>query len=94
MAKKKQTEEVVVMEIPVLVAETSDKKVEIYPLNGKGIGAYYDETTKRYVVVTLDLSPEAGSAIITSEKVIGASKMAAILTADVDLKKLLEKTLK
>lgn len=63
-------------------------------LNGQGVGVYYDETLKRYVLVTLSLCPENDSAIITNKKVLRASKMGAIMETEVALKQLLQKELK
>lgn len=101
MAKKKQpaiqsdlstneTNTVVVMETPVAVDENNN----IYPLNGKAVGVYYDETLKKYVLATLDLSPETNSAIITNKKVLRSSKLGVTLEADMLLKKIIEKEIK
>lgn len=67
---------------------------EIYPLNGKGVGLYFDEEAKRYVLVTLDLSPESDSAVITSKKVLRSSKLGATLESEMLLKKLIQKEIK
>lgn len=63
-------------------------------LNGKGVGVYYDETLKKYVLVTLSLSPENDSAIITNKKVLKSSAIAAAMEAEIVLKQLLQKELK
>ena len=96
MAKKKEPE--VVMETPVLVVEKSAKDTyydtELYPLNGKGVGVYYDEKLKKYVLATLSLSPESDSAIIINKKVLKSSSIAAAMEAEIVLKQLLQKELK
>ena len=92
MAKKKEPE--IVMEIPVAVVENEFTGNNIYPLNGKGVGVYYDETLKKYVLATLSLSPENDSAIITNKKVLKASSIAAAMEAEIVLKQLLQKELK
>lgn len=87
MAKKKQPE-VVVEETKLSEGHQSTPLPE---LNGKGVGVYYDETLKKYVLATLDLCPENNTAIITNKKVLKASKLGAIMETEVALKQLLQK---
>lgn len=98
MAKKKETKEVLKVDVfhgttEVNASEGPQSTPEPI-LNGQGVGTYYDETLKRYVLVTLSLCPENDSAIITNKKVLRASKMGAIMETEVALKQLLQKELK
>ncbi len=78
MAKKKVTENVI--ETPPK-AETT----------GQGVGVYYDNKLKKFVLVTLDLVPENNSAVITSKEKLSSSKLSATLKATITLEQLLNK---
>lgn len=62
--------------------------------NGVGVGVYKDDETGRFFLAQLDLYPEGQSAKIVSKKKLTGSKIAAILNGEIELRKLLEKTLK
>jgi adenylosuccinate synthase len=68
-----------------------ESKQEEVETNGKGVGLYYDSKLKRYILVTLDLTPENDSAKIVTRKTLGDSKLSAGLQANVLLEQLINK---
>lgn len=105
MAKKKLEKEVKIESSFLdenILDETAERAManslsldkQLPELNGKGVGLYFDEEAKRYVLVTLDLSPESDSAVITSKKVLRSSKLGATLESEMLLKKLIQKEIK
>jgi hypothetical protein len=81
---KKQKEQVVEVE-----------QEEVVPVaNGKAVGVYYDEKTKNYVLVTLELYPEEGFGNIITKKMLTSSRPAAIMNGEITLQQVLDKNLK
>lgn len=92
MAKKKK-EEINLEDGPQTIGEESPE-VKQFEANGIGVGLYYDESLKKYVLVTLSLCPTTDNAIITNKKLLKASKLGAVMETEVALKQLLQKELK
>lgn len=88
MAKKKQTEK---NKIVTTADVDSSSPLEIPMSNGLGVGVYYDDKTKKFVLVTLDLIPDSDSAVITSKQKLNSSKLNATLKATITLEQLLNK---